>query len=245
MKKILLTSAVLLALTASAASAGGVNLSWGDCGGFGQQDAVFACNTNTGLPFQLFASFQPNTGMTDLVANEWAIDLQSAGATLPAWWDLKGTADPAGRCRDAGIVHNTNFASGPFSCIDPWAGAIGAQGFSYRAEPGTNRARITGVQALNAEFPVPADPATEYYSFALIINRSKTVGTPNCADCSVPVCIVLNEITLNGLASTQKVNSPLTRNFVTWQGGGVGAPGCPLATPTTKSSWGKIKSIYR
>ena len=35
----------------------------------------------------------PEPTMNDGIANEWVIDLQSVGLTLPAWWDLEGTVD--------------------------------------------------------------------------------------------------------------------------------------------------------
>ncbi len=41
------------------------------------------------------------------------------------------------------------------------------------------------------------------------------------------------------------VNSPLTSNYVTWQGGAIGGADCPGATPTLIRTWGAIKSLYR
>jgi len=46
-------------LAATGASGGGINLSWNDCGFAGVENMAFACNTNEGTPFQLFASFEP------------------------------------------------------------------------------------------------------------------------------------------------------------------------------------------
>jgi len=242
MKKTLLISGVLLALMGSVASAGGVNLAWNDCGLAGATDQAFACNTNSGVPFQLYASFEPNEPNPTCVSNEWVIDLESSGATLPTWWHYKG----AGRCRDASMVQSTNFAAGPFSCTDPWGGAIGIQGFSYNIGfSGANTARIVGVQSLDAASPTAVAPGTEYYSFALIINRAKTVGTGACLNCLDGVCLVLNQIRVLGLQANQDISSPRDRNYATWQGGQVASPGCPLATPTRNSSWGQVKSLYR
>ena len=49
----------LMLLAATGASGGGINLSWNDCGFAGVENMAFACNTNEGTPFQLFASFEP------------------------------------------------------------------------------------------------------------------------------------------------------------------------------------------
>ena len=57
MKKTLLLSAVLLALTASFASAAGLNLSWGGCGTAGAQNVSDLCDENTLLgSWHLFGS---------------------------------------------------------------------------------------------------------------------------------------------------------------------------------------------
>ena len=48
MKKILLISGVLLALTATVASAAGINLYWNDCSVGGSTNKAFACASNAG-----------------------------------------------------------------------------------------------------------------------------------------------------------------------------------------------------
>jgi len=85
MKKTLLICGALLALTASIASAqGGMNLYWNDCGvGGGVSGKTFACNTNTGN-HDIYASFDPPQVLPTVNGNNHIIDLQSAGAALPA-----------------------------------------------------------------------------------------------------------------------------------------------------------------
>ena len=244
MKKTLLISGLLLALTASVASAGGINLSWNDCvQGGGAQDVTFACNTNTGTAGTLYASFEPYAAQ-GLVAFEFVIDVQSAGAALPEWWKFKA----AGTCRQASMTMSTYFVAGPFGCPDAWDNSIGLQDFGYLiGHSGANTARISGFGSVPPDHPQYVDSGSEFYAFALIINRAKTVGTDSCAGCTEPVCIVLNEITLYDERATRNILTTLqTRNHVTWQGGNIGDPaGCPLATPTNKATWGRIKSIYR
>ena len=246
MRKILLISSMFIALTASVASAGGINLNWNNCSAGTSppplQDVTFACDTNTGLAGTLFASFEPNVAQA-VNAFEFVIDLQSAGSTLPEWWQYKAT----GTCRATSMTMNTNFATGPFDCADPWGGAVGLQSFNYLVgHSGPSTARISGFGALPGG-PEPINVGSEYYGFALRIDREKTVGLGSCAGCPEPVCLVLNEIVLyNEIGAKTVLNSPRDRNYVTWQGGAIGNPsGCPLATPTNKGTWGRIKSIYR
>jgi hypothetical protein len=57
MKKTLILTGAVLALSASMAAAQGVNLSWNDCGTFGAASNTFTCNSNTGTPFAMVGSF--------------------------------------------------------------------------------------------------------------------------------------------------------------------------------------------
>jgi len=85
MRKVLLAAGTLLVLSASVASATGVNLSWNDCGLAGTQNNTFACNTNTGLPFTLVASFIPPANI-ELVGLSSQIDIKTDSPVLPDWW---------------------------------------------------------------------------------------------------------------------------------------------------------------
>jgi hypothetical protein len=242
MKKTLLISGLFLALTASVASAGGINLNWSNCEiGTVPPPAKalsFACNANTGASFVLMASFDPNVSQ-QCIAFEYIVDIESSGPTLPAWWDFKN----AGSCRSASMSMNTNFgATGPFDCVDPWSGSIGLQDFSYTVVG--NTVRIFGFGSAPATNPVPLDAATEYYGFALLINRAKTAGLGACGGCLDQVAIVFNEINLydeTGAPHVMTGPAAVQSNCAAWQGF---ANPC-AATPTTKSTWGKIKSIYR
>jgi hypothetical protein len=82
--------------------------------------------------------------------------------------------------------------------------------------------------------------------FNLILVNSSTVDPGACAGCTVPVCIVLNSITLRNLSFQElaSLSAPVTpgSNFATWQGG-TGA-NCS-AVPAKKTTWGAVKSLYR
>ena len=247
MKKTLLITGVLLALTASIASAaGGINLGWNDCvGAGGLVNKNFICNTNTGNN-DMYASFDPPQTLTTVNGNNQLIDLQSASAALPDWWQFKN----AGSCRLASLIAN----GGPGTCADPWTGQ-GAPGIAaYLVTANTpsmplNRARIIGSIAVASAFAGQVDPGTEYFSMVFRVNNAKTVGSGVCAGCQTAVCIVLNEITITQPPGTPgespKVVDPLVSNYCTWQGGAVGGAGCPGVTPTINKTWGQVKSLYR
>ena len=248
MKKTLLMTGALLALTAGLAfaGAGGLNLGWGDCGGLpGSLNRTFACNTNAGTVNSLFGSFVAPSFVTGMSANEMVIDIQSGGALLPAWWGMRAT----GTCRsNTSLLINLDFTGGPFSCFDYWAG--GASGGISEDAPAGNRARIKLLGALPAGSPGITSVAegTEVYSFKMNVNNAKTVGLGSCAGCLEGVCIVLNSIKINQPVSepggSKFISAPASRNFVTWQGGIVGGD-CYAATPAKNTTWGSVKALYR
>lgn len=245
----------LMLLAASGASAyPGLNLSWNDCGLAGTQNMIFACNTNSGGPFLVYASFDPPAGLSSIVGILAEIYLESASAAMPLWWQFQ---DP-GACRQNSMSVNANFTAGPYSCFDSWAG-VATGSFSYTIGTwGSNTARLV------VSFSVPEAQAvavwsdTEHYAFSIAIDRANTVGTDACANCIEPVCFRLYRMFLYppwGLGA-HCIANPRDREFVTWQGGAVASPGCPpihgpwpspadCTTPALRNTWGQVKDLYR
>ncbi len=241
MKKTLLLSAGLLALSASIASAAGLNLSWNACGGAGLANKTFACNVNTGLAEMMVASYVAPAGTAGITGLEAVIDLQSSTATLPAWWQFKNT----GSCRQTALAVAPNGAA----CEgDYWAGQAGG-GISAYITPyaaAANRARLLIIYAVPGNLAAPVDAGIEYFAFTASVSHAKTVGSSSCAGCADPVCIVLNEIKLTQAVGVGdfRIQNAADRNFVTWQGGVVSG-GCPAVVPTQNRTWGAVKSLYR
>lgn len=233
-----------LALGASVASAEGINLSWNDCGSAGTQNATFACNTNTGLPFSAVASYVPPAGIARFLGLASQMDIYTELATLPDWWK-HGTSGCRGT---SGLAVNFDFTSGPFVCQDFYVGQA-AGGFAYDVGFGSaGRARFRIQCAVPFDNLGPIDAGFEYYAYKANFTRSKTSGTGFCDGCQYSACLVLNEIQLfqppDALNDPRLYNS-LERSFITWQLPVGGPIGCPLSTPTRNSSWGRVKSMYR
>src|SRR5262249_15142091 len=107
-------------------------------------------------------------------------------------------------------------------------------------------------------------PDVEYSAASFLISHRRTVGAGACAGCDVPVCLILQLVTIFTpdfqldayLASG--ANGP-TSQVATWQTGAVatnlrpeGAGSraiigdCVLAnTPTRAPTWGAVKALYR
>jgi hypothetical protein len=246
MKKTLLMTGALLALSAGLAFAGpgGLNLSWLDCGVAGLENRTFACNTNTGGGHILVASFKASSFMVSVTGQSAVLDAQGAGVAYPAWWTMR-----VGGCRaSASLAFSSDFTGGPFNCYDYWqAGCVG--GSSMDAPVG-NRARIKAQCALPAgDSRITAIPeGTEVYAFKLTINNLKTAGLGACAGCLDRVCICFNSLlvtqTPGNPAGNKFITAPAENNIARWQGT-ANAQECEGATPAKNATWGQVKSLYR
>ena len=263
MKRLLPVLATVCTLVAAltfssspASAAGGINLSWTDCGASGAADRTFSCLNNTGSNV-LVGSYVTPSPLDSLNGNEIVMDIITSADPLPDWWKMGSGIT---FCRAVTAQSSSfDFTGSWVNCIDIWAGqALG--GFGYEINPvhpggggapftnQSRRARWKIVCAIASVNAVPADSALELYSFRMTINNTKTVGTGLCAGCLTPGCIVLNQIRITENQFSRygafiMTNAPPGgRRMVTWQGG-AGAD-CNLV-PTKNRTWGQVKSLYR
>jgi hypothetical protein len=248
MKKTLILCGVLLALSASMASAAGINLLWNNCaGGGGAAAATFACNTNSGASSHTFvASFVAPAGITAYVSNQATVLVNSDAASLPDWWAIKGT----GQCRNNAATADANFASGPFGCTDLWSGTASGALASYNVGFGTpNQGRMNLVFAVPGSGASALNEGEEYYAFKVLVLNTKTVGTGSCAGCSIGARITCVDLQVQQPSGTPGGNADLTNpadgntsNCCTWNNPTTACTP-PVAAKTT--TWGSIKSLYR
>jgi hypothetical protein len=243
MKKAMILSGLLLALTASFAAAQGLNLALNDCGPAGLQLANPNCASNTGIALSLVGSVVPPPGLDRVVACEGYIDGQTDQGALSPWWTLDG-------CRAAALTFSFDFLAGPFNCNDFWAGGASGGGGIAPEHTQANRFQIKLVGATPGEAIL--DPGMEHYLFKVNITRTKSTGTGSCAGCTDAACFVLNRLIINQPAGVGDavLTNPMHSNFVTYNGGAVGGgpnggTGCPGATPSQNRTWGQVKSLYR
>jgi len=250
MKKTLLIAGALLALTASMASATGVNLFWTDCspaaGGVGVSNQNNACTSNSGQ-FILVASLNPGPGIDAAVGAEGVIDIQIASVAMDPWWQMK-----AGGCRATALSSSFSFSFLSGACLDPWQNqAFGGLDYAYNppdTDPSHNlpnraRLRVAGVVQASAAGPMAA--GSEYYIFEAIISKQKSVGAGSCVGCADAACFVLNSIKVvqpaDDVNGDKFYSTADQSQFATYQ---AGAAGC-AATPNRNRTWGSVKSLYR
>jgi hypothetical protein len=250
MKKAYLLCGALLALAASIASAApGVNLRWNAClGDGGAINRNFACDTNSGANL-LEGSFELGADLNNVNGAEIVLDLASAGATLPDWWRFTNL----GVCRQNALSIQAHDGAG---CPDWALGQASMNIAAYQAPSqfGPNAARLLLVNAVNFDALQNLLAGREYAVFQLTIDDTKTVGTPSCAGCLTPVCLVFSklQVTRSNNAFAPPLTGPTNGTdsfYATWQGGaGVATylgQGCPQATPTRNATWGSVKALYR
>jgi hypothetical protein len=156
MKKITLLSIILLAVTATAALAGSIDLVWNDYYGYSNGTFVtkWACwndfgkvngpanpaPTNYDSPCDvsseadpeavgMMCSFQLTANMPDFFGTTSVLDGQVGTTDLPLWWEMYNS----GSCRPTSLTSDADFTGGGVTakaykkgCLDPYAG--GAQG---------------------------------------------------------------------------------------------------------------------
>ena len=264
MKKILLLTGVLLALTVSLASAvvPGLDMGW-------TTNATNGCPANlTSIPdvsdgcadafasYSYAMSFAAPTGISKWVGEEFIIDVQSSAPVLPDWWHLEaanaGLGIPAG-CRDGSWGFTTQKGLGnTATCKDYWGASPQSGGTVWL--PGTGgpaRTRLFGAFARATSTAIAITGGVNYYvgSGAMDTNHAPLdpTTTQPCQGCELGACLVFQYIKVAQPAGTPGGDALITaqhnRQYMTWQGG-VGTQ-CPQATPTRKATWGQVKSLYR
>jgi hypothetical protein len=274
MKKILLLTGVLLALTASLASAApGLDAGWSVAGvsnsgcpvhSASLTDRSDPCNDNFAGPYAYALAVHAPAGISKWVGEELILDVQTDAAILPDWWHLEkanaGAGIPAG-CRDGSYSFSTVRGVGNTStCKDYWGVNPQSGGTVWLpGNGGPNRTRMFGAFARATSEAIAITPDVEYYVGSGSFDTNHAVADPGpppvafCDGCLRPACIVFQYLKVAQPAGTPGGDALITtqnvRRYMTWQGGAVGpGPGgndCPAATPTRKATWGQVKSLYR
>lgn len=243
MKKILLLCGMLLALSATMASAAGINLAWDNClNGPGNPSKSYACNANSTAQQHMYLSAVAPANVSLWTSFEWELELQAEDPALPQWWFVRG----AGQCRNGAL---SALAAGVFGgCSDVYggngAGGIGSYTVGFN---GANRARLLGVWSVPTDFQTALNEGEEYFVTRVSITYARTVGLGSCAGCDIPVCINGTRVGFIQPAGTpggnQHILTPADRSHVLWQNASDAT--CTGATPTRNVTWGRVKTLYR
>jgi len=248
MRKALLMAGVLLAMTATVASASGLELAWSAC--FGQTGSAAsrtsACASNTGNAGQMFASFRPPAGVNLLEGIDVFVDFQTSGGALGCWWDMS-IANPTRSAALVSLHVSPADANGVplIPCDNHYFLDNGASGGGGMVTTAADRGQLKGFTAIGAGTGSAVAQDAQQYGFGFRFTNAATVGA--CTGCTKSACFVLNTINLtSSQAPTVVLQSPHpgSQNWITWNGDAQ-STGCPGATPTRNATWGSVKSLYR
>lgn len=230
---------LFLALASPSFAQGGIDLAWNDCGNNGLASRSFSCASNSGEDV-LVGSAITGIDMPQLNAAYAVLDL-SSDPFLSSWWQLD-----TGGCREGALTPGFDFSTGYSSCLDPWAGAANG-GTIYGPQQGPLLSRIR----IFCTTPTPTAVlgTEEYYFFRLTLSHVKATGNGSCGGCATKACLVLELIELSDPSlgpDHLTLNTPIFRQYVTWQGGQSNCPGVDQTpVPVRASTWGLVKSLYR
>ena len=253
MKKAIILVVGLLALSATTAFAqSGLNLYVGDCGGGTTTSTVTnACTTNTGTAMTLVGSIVLPSSMADFVGCAAIVDVQTDAATIPDWW----RGDGAG-CRSGAITGLMDATVSPSSST-VWDGLSNILPvFAVQPNDPTRtgndvpvsrvRLNMGAAQSSTTGSALTADGSTELGVVKFTITKAKSVGAGACTGCATPACIVLNEINIQPVSTSEpwiRITNALGNNHIAYNNGLVLA--CPSAVPVKNHTWGEIKALYR
>ncbi len=263
MKKILLLGIALLALTASAAFAAGLDITWDACNqGAGRTSAkTFDCAG--GAPSKLYYCFQSPISSSTFFGMDFLTDVEiNDAAILPQFWHWEAggcnanaltiSSDrPLAQCPRATHVNLWGTGGNPSGLITAYGAGIG----------GANRARISMTVTRAASDPIDITAGTNYFGCILTFNMdnaSELGGT--CAGCPSSATIVWVLATLFSTAASsigpEVTSTPfsgpgLVSDCATVNGGfcctipGSGLPFRINCTPVLDRTWGALKTLYR
>jgi hypothetical protein len=249
--------------TASNARAAGFFLSWDACHADGGVAArTFACDTNSGSE-TLVCSVVLDAALSGVNTTYVKIVGQSASGVLPPWWGFQGPA-----CRTSSLTLTLSPAGSGCPNLFPVAPS---GGFNYTMNvPTAGAIKLEVIAAVPDPSAASMAAGQEYGLFAVHINHARTVGAGSCPGCGEPMCLGLGYLELWTTASLtdpavvfRGAEAALDQgHLVSWQNsvpGGVYwyqtnppfghevdyAMTCSQATPSLRSTWGAVKTLYR
>jgi hypothetical protein len=252
MKKVLFTLA--LAALPAAAFAQGIDLTWKDCVGTGNEatNQNFVCTGTANQNYNLIFQFKSPVDVPNFVGSAGYADYQNvSGAPLSPFWryDTGACNNPAVGQKGIAMFDNIGLLpncdpNGGGSFADPWDGD-GSGGFEGIAAYGVDFHRPGNGYLVLGDARGSATPIAglvNYYAFHLVFNnRNRTT----CAGCLEQGVIVFQKLTLESndgspaieLTTPDKYGQCVTTNN--------GPPPLCGIVPVHNTSWGQIKSIYR
>jgi hypothetical protein len=250
MNRLMFCGALLL-VSASAASAAGLNLAWDACyldGGFALR--TFPCNSDLGTGTRannLALSLTPAADIAQFQGVVATVTVTTYGP-LPSWWSGACAARPSAAIFGVSGATSacSNSAYGP---VTPSGGVTAVRNYWGGINP--TLVEFTLAVAPGKETNLLAN--TEYFLGRLQMSNVATTGAGACIGCLYPACIRFTSAVVvraglpNPIAAI--ITQPEYQPLVHWQAATGNPYLCviipPPPTPARNASWGAIKGLYR
>lgn len=248
--------ALLLLTFARPGAASSLHLSWNAClDDGGVENITFPCN-QPGTPVVLYASFELSQP-AEVLALNFRLNFFVDDVTMPPFWDFQ-TPYSSGGCNPGLAVLSDSPNACP-SAIAPLSGGNVVYSYviidGYVAPGAPNPAsptegRIVGTLYQDLTTPIDLAAGQTYFAYALEFYPDAAIEAGgSCAGCSTPVNLlqpnlersVLRSRVTFDLAAGGTYSIYPDHTCVTANGGF----GVCLPTPTRRSTWGLLKSLYR
>lgn len=234
-------SAVVLLSWSTPAGAQAISLAWEDCAASGTPTLTHDC-ADVPVDRLLFAAVQVGASLDEVIGANLVIDVQSAEASVPSWWQV----GPGG-CREARLIPEA-LPTAP-SCSDAWGGQAAAllQGVAIPRPGGApHQMRLLVATAVPSGSAVTLSPSNRYHLVRLRLRTDLATGPGSCPGCASGGCLVLNSVELVRLPGSKGGDLTIAQpdapqgNWASWQTGA----SCS-AVPVRPVSWGQIRALYR
>ena len=239
-------SAIALFIPLAVASdQGGTYLSWsacpGDPGAVG--DVTFDCTPGGGAVYVLVGSFILSSDIPRAHSMTAVVNVAFQGApTVPRFWQF----DPGG-CNSSALQLVKSMPSDCDGSINAFCrGDTNQCDLLYVVSPGSNLLRIRITMGLPASNTVPMVQNQRYVAFSVSV---PVIGSVNCTGCSTPCTLGFSEGAIYPLDAAGLPLPPIAVS-----GGFPGAVACATVNgaqsqcslvPAKRTSWGRLKSLYR
>jgi hypothetical protein len=236
MKKAILLTGALLALTASLASAqvGGLTLAYTNCYQNGGTTSYAPACPAPGTTY-LVGTFRPGTAYPNFTSYRAFIDIQSQDGSLPDYWSAT--------CGGQAVSVQNNYAAGSDATLCPPAAqeVVGGNqnsdllAYTSTATTATIDLAVGRSQTMNLN-------NQHYHIFRINIVEADRSA---CTGCGEGVCIVFRELTIetDPVTTPRVITAPDPIKEIRWQTTLAGT--CPQSVEAQNKSWGQIKALYR
>lgn len=249
--KVFAIAVILLVVSSSSALGSGLDLTWGACatdGGYSDLQFPCAC---PGLPIPLIGTFLPPLEIDDFLELDFIIDYQNDAPVLQDFWRFQTPFTP-NECNGGIVLGDERPSIGCTGTANPWGdyppGGQAYVSLIFVPNPGgvLNRGRLMGSVYRSIDHPTTLTAEVQTFGFHIDLYADfATESGGTCGGCNTDTEILFNQANLiSKTGGPWVIVGPGSVSQVAYTASYGRVIDC-LPTPTQRSTWGLLKSLYR